>query len=103
MVYRIIRYLDYDNCDKDGNPVATFECQGKKVYFLFLKIGKWKTLKTNDKKHHLMKYKSLQKAKKEMENYFLRDISNDKCELCSRKRFCHYVDYDYIEFKLPIV
>ena len=101
MRYRIIRYLKYD----DNGCHAVFECQRQK--FFFIPLGKWHLLKDNDREHKLMVFRSLRKAKEALEKYFLRDIGSEhskhpssSSEFINSKRYCHYIDADFMEFKI---
>ena len=99
MKYRIIRYLKYD----DNGCHAVFECQWKNTFIPFFK--KWKVLKDNDREHKIMRFRSLRKAKEALEKYFLRDIGSEHSKhpergFTSIKRHCHYVDYNFIEYKI---
>lgn len=98
MLYRIIRYEEFDV--SSGDIKAVFECQGRCQIFWMFPFGKWKTLRNNDKTKGCMRYKSLKKAKQEMVRYFLRDLSRDNSPFADRKRFCHYVDFDFMEYNL---
>lgn len=98
MLYRIIRHEEFDV--NSGDNKAVFECQGRSQIFWTFSIGKWKTLRNNDKIKGFMRYNSLKKAKQEMERYFLRDISRDNSPFANGKRFCHYVDFDFMEYNI---
>ena len=99
MRYRIIRYLKYD----DNGCHAVFECQYQK--FFFISLGKWHLMRDNDREHKLMVFRSLRKAKEAMERYFLRDISIEHSKhpgsgFLDVKRYCHYIDVDFMEYRL---
>ncbi len=97
--YRIIRYLSYDY--PGAKPSAMFECQRKNLLFGIFSLPwtKWETMRDNGKPFKTMKYFSQRKAKESMLNYFLRDCAmSRKTGIENLKRYCQYVDFDFIEF-----
>lgn len=97
--YRIIRYLSYDASNR--KPTAVFECQRKKLWLGLSSLPwtKWETMRDNGKPFNTMKYHSQRRAKEAMLNYFLRDCAmTEKTGFENLKRYCQYIDFDFIEF-----